>query len=181
MLLVKLVLFSGVAIYALYHGPFHTDESTVSLLIGMALVSAMAIQNGLHKAHLPKAPPSTLMTGTTTQIMLDLADLLADPNFEQVTAARLGLKRWPARLPPCAGLRRRGEGYMLVPAAAFSLPAIIAVVALFAERPALKPTDQPQGNSAMDIGNEASGLASLIAPILRPLATGLEFRASASS
>ncbi|AVH45334.1 putative membrane protein [Agrobacterium deltaense Zutra 3/1] len=27
----------------------------------------------------------------------------------------------------------------------------------------------------MDIGNEASGLASLIAPILRPLATGLEF------
>lgn len=97
MLLVKLTLFTGVAIYALYHGPFRPEESIVALLVGMALVSAMAIQNGLHKAHLPKAPPSTLMTGTTTQIMLDLADLFADPKAEEVAAARARIKRCPAR------------------------------------------------------------------------------------
>lgn len=57
MLLVKLALFTGIAIYAVYHGPFHAEESTVTLLVGMALVSAMAIQNGLHKSHLAKAPP----------------------------------------------------------------------------------------------------------------------------
>ena len=42
----------------------------------MVLVVAMAVQNAAHRAHLPDAPPSTLMTGTTTQIMIDLADLL---------------------------------------------------------------------------------------------------------
>jgi uncharacterized membrane protein YoaK (UPF0700 family) len=40
----------------------------------MVLVSAMAIQNAVHRVHLGSAPPSTLMTGTTTQIMIDLAD-----------------------------------------------------------------------------------------------------------
>jgi uncharacterized membrane protein YoaK (UPF0700 family) len=34
----------------------------------------MAIQNAVHRIHLGSSPPSTLMTGTTTQIMIDLAD-----------------------------------------------------------------------------------------------------------
>jgi uncharacterized membrane protein YoaK (UPF0700 family) len=38
------------------------------------LVAAMAIQNATHRVHLASAPPSTLMTGTTTQVMLDIAD-----------------------------------------------------------------------------------------------------------
>jgi uncharacterized membrane protein YoaK (UPF0700 family) len=40
----------------------------------MVLVAAMAIQNAVHRVHLGSAPPSTVMTGTTTQIMLDVAD-----------------------------------------------------------------------------------------------------------
>lgn len=86
-------MFVGVAAYALYHGPFHAEETIVTLVVGLALVAAMAIQNGLHRAHLPKAPPSTLMTGTTTQIMLDLADLLADPKAEEVAAAKVRIKK----------------------------------------------------------------------------------------
>ncbi len=133
MLLVKLTLFTGVAIYALYHGPFRPEESIVALLVGMALVSAMAIQNGLHKAHLPKAPPSTLMTGTTTQIMLDLADLFADPKAEEVAAARARIKKMSGAVVTFAlGCGVGAAGYMFAPAAAFSLPAVIAVVALFA-------------------------------------------------
>lgn len=42
----------------------------------MLLVAAMAIQNGFHRVRLNGAPPTTLMTGTTTQIMLDVAVLL---------------------------------------------------------------------------------------------------------
>ncbi|WP_420820207.1 DUF1275 family protein [Salinicola peritrichatus] len=42
----------------------------------MLLVAGMAIQNAAHRLHLSSAPPSTLMTGTTTQVMLDLANLL---------------------------------------------------------------------------------------------------------
>src|SRR5438552_15195136 len=45
----------------------------------MVLVSAMAIQNGFHRMHLGSAPPSTLMTGTTTQVMIDVADRMYAP------------------------------------------------------------------------------------------------------
>ncbi|WP_331375105.1 YoaK family protein [Sinorhizobium chiapasense] len=56
----------------------------------------MAIQNGLHRAHLSKAPPSTLMTGTTTQIMLDLADVRADPKADEVAAAKTRVTKMAA-------------------------------------------------------------------------------------
>ena len=39
-------------------------------------MAAMAIQNAVHRVHLASAPPTTVMTGSTTQIMIDLADLL---------------------------------------------------------------------------------------------------------
>jgi uncharacterized membrane protein YoaK (UPF0700 family) len=45
----------------------------------MFLVAAMAIQNALHRFHLGSSPPSTLMTGTTTQVMIDLADRVHAP------------------------------------------------------------------------------------------------------
>jgi uncharacterized membrane protein YoaK (UPF0700 family) len=133
MLLVKLALFAGVAIYALYHGPFRADESVVTLVVGLSLVSAMAIQNGLHKAHLGKAPPSTLMTGTTTQIMLDLADLVAVKKAEEVAAAKARIRKMSVAVVTFAlGCGLGAVGYMLAPAAAFSLPAVLAVIALFA-------------------------------------------------
>jgi len=46
---------------------------------GMVLVSAMAIQNAFHRVHLGSTPPSTIMTGTTTQVMIDLADTVYGP------------------------------------------------------------------------------------------------------
>jgi uncharacterized membrane protein YoaK (UPF0700 family) len=42
----------------------------------MIFVAAMTIQNAAHRAHLASAPPSTIMTGTTTQIMIDLGDVI---------------------------------------------------------------------------------------------------------
>jgi len=47
----------------------------ISILTGMSLVGAMAIQNAAHRIHLGQMPPTTLMTGTTTQMMIDIADL----------------------------------------------------------------------------------------------------------
>jgi uncharacterized membrane protein YoaK (UPF0700 family) len=133
MLSVKLVLLAAVAIFALYHGPFHSDENVVALVVGLTLVSAMAIQNGLHRAHLPKAPPSTLMTGTTTQIMLDLADLLAGTKVEEMAATKARVTKMAKAVVTFAlGCGFGAAGYMFAPAAAFSLPAILAVIALFA-------------------------------------------------
>ncbi|MFK2874793.1 DUF1275 domain-containing protein [Dyella lipolytica] len=55
-------------------GPFHDADDMATVAVGMIFVTAMALQNAVHRVHLSYAPPSTLMTGTTTQIMLDLAD-----------------------------------------------------------------------------------------------------------
>jgi uncharacterized membrane protein YoaK (UPF0700 family) len=53
----------------------------------------MAIQNAAHRAHLPHAPPSTIMTGTTTQIMLDLADMAHGVRPEVAASTRTRFKR----------------------------------------------------------------------------------------
>ncbi|QNT78481.1 YoaK family protein [Entomobacter blattae] len=62
---------------AITYGPFENGHNSLALtLCGLLLVIAMAIQNAGHKVHLASHPPSTLMTGTTTQIMVDIADLI---------------------------------------------------------------------------------------------------------
>jgi uncharacterized membrane protein YoaK (UPF0700 family) len=70
----KVLLLIGGAVLAIRFGPFDDGDSREAILTGMVLVAAMAIQNAVHRVHLSSAPPSTLMTGTTTQIMIDLAD-----------------------------------------------------------------------------------------------------------
>jgi len=70
-----LFLIAGASL-AIRFGPFHDGDGWQAILTGMVLVAAMAIQNAVHRVHLGSAPPSTLMTGTTTQIMIDLADKL---------------------------------------------------------------------------------------------------------
>jgi uncharacterized membrane protein YoaK (UPF0700 family) len=86
-----LLLIAGVAL-AIRLGPFHDGDSWRALLTGMTLVAAMAVQNAVHRIHLGSVPPSTLMTGTTTQIMIDLADLIhADPATQSRSPSKLGL------------------------------------------------------------------------------------------
>jgi uncharacterized membrane protein YoaK (UPF0700 family) len=69
------ILSLGAAL-AIALGPFPDGDRPAALATGMVLVAAMAVQNAAHRAHLADAPPSTLMTGTTTQIMIDIADLI---------------------------------------------------------------------------------------------------------
>ena len=74
LLTVKTLLLCVAAALAVRLGPFPMGDSWGLFATGMTLVLAMSIQNAVHRVHLGAAPPSTLMTGTTTQIMLDLAD-----------------------------------------------------------------------------------------------------------
>jgi uncharacterized membrane protein YoaK (UPF0700 family) len=76
MLAFKVALLTLGAILAIRFGPFRNGDSGVAIATGLVLVSAMAIQNAAHRIHMTSAPPTTLMTGTTTQMMVDLADLL---------------------------------------------------------------------------------------------------------
>ncbi|MGY4572019.1 DUF1275 family protein [Bradyrhizobium sp. USDA 3256] len=76
MLSLKVLLLIVGAVLAIEFGPFQNSDSWQAVLTGMVLVAAMAIQNAVHRVYLGSAPPSTLMTGTTTQIMIDLADVI---------------------------------------------------------------------------------------------------------
>jgi len=75
----KVILLVAGAALAIHFGPFGNGDAWQAVVTGMVLVAAMAIQNAAHRIHLASAPPSTLMTGTTTQIMIDLADMLQAP------------------------------------------------------------------------------------------------------
>jgi uncharacterized membrane protein YoaK (UPF0700 family) len=92
MLGLQALLLAAGAAMAIRLGPFADGDSLTAIVTGMVLVSAMAIQNAAHRIHLGSAPPSTLMTGTTTQIMIDLADRLhgLPPEVAATTRSRMG-------------------------------------------------------------------------------------------
>lgn len=89
MLGVKIALLAVGAALAVRFGPFHDGDSWQAIVTGMVLVAAMAIQNAVHRIYLGSSPPSTLMTGTTTQIMIDLADLALRKDEKSQANSRL--------------------------------------------------------------------------------------------
>jgi len=76
MLGLKVLLLIVGAALAIKFGPFRNGDNLQAVTTGMVLVAAMAVQNAAHRIYLGSIPPSTLMTGTTTQIMIDLADVV---------------------------------------------------------------------------------------------------------
>jgi uncharacterized membrane protein YoaK (UPF0700 family) len=91
LLQLQVLLLIVAAGLAAWWGPFPDPDAGPALVVGMTLVAAMAMQNAAYRAHLAHTPPSTIMTGTTTQIMLDLADVLHGlrPELAAATRARL--------------------------------------------------------------------------------------------
>jgi uncharacterized membrane protein YoaK (UPF0700 family) len=93
LLALKVTLLVAAAALAIRFGPFSNGDSGAALATGLTLVSAMAIQNAVQRIHLGTSPPTTLMTGTTTQIMIDLADLARNMPPDKQDAARARLAR----------------------------------------------------------------------------------------
>jgi uncharacterized membrane protein YoaK (UPF0700 family) len=91
-LTLQVLLLTAAAVLAVWAGPFTDPDAGPALAVGMLMVAAMAVQNAAYRVHLAHTPPSTVMTGTTTQIMLDLADLLHGLHPEKAPAARTRLK-----------------------------------------------------------------------------------------
>jgi uncharacterized membrane protein YoaK (UPF0700 family) len=88
LLATQLALMVLGAVLATWFGPFASADGPAALVTGMILVAAMAIQNAAHRVHLASAPPSTIMTATTTQIMIDLGDVLHGLAPERAKAVR---------------------------------------------------------------------------------------------
>ncbi|MEA2980097.1 MAG: hypothetical protein QOF09_1920 [Alphaproteobacteria bacterium] len=92
----RILLWSKVALLlaffalAVAFGPFADPDSPAALLSGFAGIAAMAVQNAVQRVHLPSLPPTTMMTGNTTQATIDAVDLLSggDPGHAATVRAR---------------------------------------------------------------------------------------------
>ena len=85
------VLLFGFFALAVAFGPFPDADLPAALVTGFTGIAAMAVQNAVQRVHLGDQPPTTIMTGNTTQATLDAVDLIAggDPAHAAQTKARL--------------------------------------------------------------------------------------------
>jgi uncharacterized membrane protein YoaK (UPF0700 family) len=74
-------------------GPFPDSDVPAALLTGFAGVAAMAVQNAIQRSQLASLPPTNIMTGNTTQVALDVADLLRGVEPAQAAIIRGRLAR----------------------------------------------------------------------------------------
>lgn len=131
LLAVKLLLLILGAALAAHFGPFTNGDAWPALATGMVLVSAMAFQNAVHRIHLTGAPPTTLMTGTTTQIMIDIADLAAGLPADKKPAVKGRLLRASVSVGAFAvGCAAAALAYAAVNVWCFVVPPVLAVLAL---------------------------------------------------
>jgi uncharacterized membrane protein YoaK (UPF0700 family) len=93
LLTIKVLFLVAFFVLAVATGPFPDSDAPAALLTGFAGVAAMAVQNGVQRVHFPGHPPTTLMTGTTTQVILDAVDLVSGLKPEDTAAVHARLTR----------------------------------------------------------------------------------------
>lgn len=76
LLIVEFALLADFAALAIVYGPFPDADTPIALVTGFAAVAAMALQNAVQRVHLASLPPTTIMTGNTTQAAIDAVDLV---------------------------------------------------------------------------------------------------------
>jgi uncharacterized membrane protein YoaK (UPF0700 family) len=90
-LIAEVVLLAAFCALAVGFGPFKNADTPIALLTGFFGVAAMALQNAFQRVHFASAPPTTIMTGNTTQATIDAVDLLIGQAIMQAdTRRRLG-------------------------------------------------------------------------------------------
>lgn len=94
----RVFLATQVALLALFcalavaYGPFADADTPIALATGFAGIAAMALQNAVQRVHFAALPPTTIMTGNTTQATIDAIDLMTGnaPAQPAAVRARLG-------------------------------------------------------------------------------------------
>ena len=101
-----------------------------AIATGMTLVAAMAIQNAAHRMYLAAAPPTTLMTGTTTQLMIDLADVVLGSSSEAAQMSERAKRMVATIIVFAAGCAAAALLFAYIEARCFIVPPLIALLAL---------------------------------------------------
>lgn len=140
LLAIVLVLLVAAMVLAVGYGPFPQGDSLAATATGMILVGAMAIQNAMHRVHLANSPPSTLMTGTTTQIMLDIGDRICGVPADQKAAVDARLRKMSvAVLAFAVGCAAGAVAYAFGGMWCFAVPPLLAMAALMRHADATPP------------------------------------------
>jgi uncharacterized membrane protein YoaK (UPF0700 family) len=93
LLVAKVCFLLAFFLLAVVFGPFPDSDSPAALLTGFAGVAGMAMQNAVQRVHFANAPPTTFMTGNTTQAVLDAVDLLRAVERDNAPAVRARFAR----------------------------------------------------------------------------------------
>jgi uncharacterized membrane protein YoaK (UPF0700 family) len=93
LLVAKVCCLLAFFVLAVALGPFPDSDAPAALLTGFAGIAGMAIQNAVQRVHFPHIPPTTLMTGNTTQAVLDAVDLVSGAEGDNAPAIRARFAR----------------------------------------------------------------------------------------
>jgi uncharacterized membrane protein YoaK (UPF0700 family) len=93
LLVLKVIFLFAFFVLGVVLGPFPDSDAPAALLTGFAGIAGMAIQNAVQRVHFSSLPPTTIMTGNTTQVVLDAVDLLRPEPGSDVAGIRLRFTR----------------------------------------------------------------------------------------
>lgn len=93
LLVAKVLFLLAFFVLAVALGPFPDSDAPAALLTGFAGIAGMAIQNAVQRVHFAHIPPTTLMTGNTTQAVLDAVDLARGASLPDAAAVRARFMR----------------------------------------------------------------------------------------
>jgi uncharacterized membrane protein YoaK (UPF0700 family) len=144
----KLALLIVGGALAIRLGPFPDGDTWPALATGWALIAAMAVQNALQRIHMPSAPPTNIMTGNTTQLMIDIADLLRDTPQKERDAARTRAKRIAVNLAVfICGCAAGAALFDHAGMECFALPPVVALIAVLVRADFAPPPPAATGNT----------------------------------
>ncbi len=130
LLIAKAVLLFCFFALAAGFGPFPDPDSPMALLTSFAGIAAMALQNAIQRVHLASLPPTTLMTGSTTQATIDAVDLLSGTDDAHAAQIRTRFGRLSLSiLYFAAGCAASAVLYVFVGFWSLAVPVLVGVIA----------------------------------------------------
>lgn len=119
-----LMLFMAASLHA---APVTDPAALAAIVAGMLAVMAMGIQNALSRTSLLDLGPTTIMTGNTTQIVIDLVDLPSASGAQREAIRRRLHKMGPALAAFALGAILGAVGYARLSVWCVLLPVVLLV------------------------------------------------------
>jgi uncharacterized membrane protein YoaK (UPF0700 family) len=142
-LVTEVALLFAFFVFAVWLGPFPDADSPAGLLTGCTGVAAMALQNAFQRVHFADLPPTTIMTGNTTQATIDAVDLMLGVPVLDPGKVRTRFRRLAASIICfAAGCIAAAGLYWLVGFWSLGVAVVIGAVAAILRRDEDKP-DHP--------------------------------------